>query len=118
MKNQKGQASLESIVAAMGLALFFAFILVLIYAATVYTQLRYTSHEYLLCPEYQQKNICIHDFQKSLKAYLRFGKVQNIQFQEHSSQRKISFRYSLKILNIQNFQASYEDQIRLPVTVN
>ena len=114
-KKQNGQASLEAVVAAMALTAFFGFLFCLIYLAIIYTHLRYTSHEYLLCPEYQQKYICAQDFQNAIKATVRFGQIQNLQIQESSVQRKLSFRYSLDILNLQKFQMFYEDQIHLPL---
>ena len=116
--HEKGQASLEAVVAGMALIAFFGFLLCLIYLASVYTYLRYTTHESLLCSEYQQKYICAQDFQKNMKAILRFGKIQNIQFEENSFHRKLSFQYSLDILSIQKFQMRYENQIRLPLALD
>lgn len=117
IKNETGQASIESLIASSALILFFTFFICLIYLGGAYGFIRYASHEYLLCPEYQQKYLCVKSFENTLKQIIRFGEIQNFKSQESGSQRNVSFLLSLKILNISKLELNYRDQIQLPLRV-
>lgn len=114
--NNRGQATIEALIAAMCVIGFMALLLAVFYLFSLKSHLQFTSHELLICREYKNPSICDFEFQKDLRSFMSFGRIQSIQIKRSSKSQNLTLKMGFSVLGFQEFQWTYKDQISLPLS--
>lgn len=120
MKASKGQATIEALIASISVFGLLFFFLATFYFLSLKAHLQFTSHELLVCHQFRDASTCNWTFQKELKNFMRFGKMQSFQVQRSSNRQSIELHL---LFNFQTFEKFgfrgfpwiYKDQISLPL---
>lgn len=114
LHQSKGQAVLESLVAAAALMAFTGLLLALIYFCVLKTYLQCSSHELLVCRELASPWTCEKKFKAEFEAVLRFGQIETLWCRKDPHRQLLHLR--LKFLFFKKvIRWTYEDQISLPL---
>jgi hypothetical protein len=113
--NERGQATIEALVATLSLLSFTVLFLSLFYFLSLKAYLQFASHELLVCREIKESSLCDYNFYKDLKKYLNFGKIDQFQAQRQNNRQSMSLKLSFRVLGFKDFQWVYRDQISLPL---
>ncbi|MGZ5279961.1 MAG: hypothetical protein ACXWC9_08465 [Pseudobdellovibrionaceae bacterium] len=111
----KGQATIEALVASVSVIGFMVLLLAIFYFLSLKAHLQFTSHELLVCREFRDPVVCDFNFQKDLRSFLSFGRIESIQAQRNSNSHSMVLKLGFKVLGFQRFQWIYKDQISLPL---
>ena len=114
-KAETGQATLEMLFSAMGTVIFVSLLLGAIYLAGAKVYLRFSSHEFLLCREFQNPILCENKFKSQLNSFWRFGTWSNLSPTRTAFQQSVHVDLKLRILNQEVVKWNYQDQINLPL---
>ncbi len=110
-----GQATVELLVSSVATVTFVSLLLGAIYLAGTVTYLRFSSHEFLLCREFQNPVSCEQKFKARLSSFWRFGSWRNLTSHRTSSQQSMHVDLELRILRQELVKWKYQDQISLPL---
>jgi hypothetical protein len=95
LKNQSGQALIESLALSAALVAALSGLGAIIYFALVHLGVNYLLHEFLVCEVTQGANQCQHDFQKKTRTFLFAGKLTD--FVSTKTPNKQIVRVTLKL---------------------
>lgn len=110
-----GQATVEMLFSTVATTTFVSLILAAIYLAGTVVYLRYSSHEFLLCREFQNPQSCEQKFKKQLSSFWRFGSWRNLTSQRTPSRQFMRVDLEVRILRQELVKWKYQDQISLPL---
>ena len=102
--NQKGQTSIEALLALPLLVLFLSLVFVIFASARSYFWAQYQLHEAVICLQDQSASKCKKAFSKKIKDHLTFCEIQNLQIYRSAKsdvgKMIITFRF-LKSLHLE-----------------
>lgn len=110
-----GQATVEMLFSTVATISFVSLVLGAIYLAGTVTYLRFASHEFLLCREFQNPGSCEQKFKAKLSSFWRFGTWRNLTSRRTPSQQSMAVDLELRILRQELVRWKYQDQISLPL---
>lgn len=120
--NSKGQASIEALFSLVAAIAFFGSLIAIIYCCYIRDQLYFTSHEALICREFQNSNKCDRHFRKQLDSLLVFGNVENLQIYRSAKKQKLDLTISLEVFGTMGlshkFLWKFSNSIDLPLREN
>jgi hypothetical protein len=110
-KNEKGQATIEALVTSFAILSFVVSLMGAIYWAWFTNNLRFISHEFLICRQVSASFSCQKNLKSRLKSIQRFGKMADPQmtFTETYSQMKIHFQWGA-------IRWTFQDSLKIPIT--
>jgi hypothetical protein len=111
----KGQATIEALAAALSLIGFLVLLLAIFYFLSLKAHLQFTSQELLICREVKDPVTCDFEFQRNLRSYLSFGRIQSMQTFQGRNSQSLVLKLGFKVLGFQEFQWTYKDQISIPL---
>ena len=115
MTNNRGQATIEALIAATCVMGFLVLLLAMFYLFSLRAHLQFTSHELLVCRQYKNPSMCDFEFQKDLRSFMSFGRIQSIQTGRSSKSQSLTLKMAFSVVGFQEFQWTYKDQITLPL---
>jgi hypothetical protein len=115
IQSNRGQATIESVFTLMTVFCFVTAVLAILYFYTLRAHLQYSSHELLVCREFQNTSQCDSKFQRELRSILKFGRVVSFRPQRSSNSQSLKLLLRFEVLGFQGFTWTYEDQINLPL---
>lgn len=118
IRSENGQAVIETTVAILVLTIFITALLFSLYLLSLKIWLGYSSHELLLCRQYQTPSQCDQNFKNQLKQFQKWGKLSKLDiYQKHESQN-IKMKFEFLIWHTQKIEWNFEKQIHFPLELN
>jgi hypothetical protein len=110
----KGQAVIECLIAAISSLAFSGLLLWLIYFCIFLSHLKYSSHEYLLCHGVSEAGSCEQEFRKNLKTLMIFGKIEKLKLIVRPNILRVHLRFQFQVIG-NSVSWNYQDSIQWPV---
>lgn len=112
-----GQATLESVLAALAFVPFVVMILACFYFLALKAHLQFTSHELLICREFKDPVACDFNFRKELQSFLSFGRIESLHATRRSASQSLELvlQFQFPGFERKDFRWTYKDSITLPL---
>jgi len=117
IKKTNGQAVIETTLAILVLVTFITALLCSLYMLSLKTWLGYSSHELLLCRQYQPANYCDQNFKNQLKQFQRWGKLSKLDIYKRYDSQNIKMKFEFSIWKMQKIEWQFEKKVKFPLAL-